>query len=200
MAVTAVVGSLIAGESALIAMSTMTRRANVESYSMVRSGPNATWPREIPIVDHPRAFAYDQQRATGCNEVADLWHQFHDTAEAPRGRDQRSGIDREDDARLAGVRNRAPPRQRSRAQARQVWLRSGRFRVDVGEHFQPLFRHASDDAERAQQAGRVVDQEQEGDDGDETPEGGDANDETRDCLRPVVRTEAHHEPVSEQRG
>ena len=41
MASTAVVGSLIAGDSALAAMSTMIRNANAGSCSIVRSGPMA---------------------------------------------------------------------------------------------------------------------------------------------------------------
>src|ERR1700750_1154162 len=52
--------------------------------------------REMPIVDRPAAGAHDQQRPAGCDEIADLWYQFQETAEAPRRRYQRLDIDRDE--------------------------------------------------------------------------------------------------------
>ena len=65
MAMTAVVGSLIAVYSALMAMSTMTRNANVESCSRVRSRPNPPAPAQHTVVNGDCAAVLSEQRIAG---------------------------------------------------------------------------------------------------------------------------------------
>ena len=91
MASTAVVGSLIAGDSALRAMSTRMRNANIGSCSIVRSAPNATVARRCAVVDRRRAAVNDEQRFVGGDEVADLRHELDHAvvAAAPRARASR---------------------------------------------------------------------------------------------------------------
>src|SRR6478736_3985759 len=97
MATTAVVGSLIALDRALIAISTMTRRANVESCSMVRSGPNARDSRSSRSSNAPPR---SRGLANG-DEIADPGHDLDYPVSAARFRDQRVKVGSNHDGRCA---------------------------------------------------------------------------------------------------
>ena len=63
------VGSFIAFDSALTAISTITRKAKVESWSIVRSMPKAIDP-QLAVVCRRSPSHKKEQRLAGTNEVA----------------------------------------------------------------------------------------------------------------------------------
>ena len=102
MASTAVVGSLIAGDSAFSAMSTRMRNANIGSCSSVRSGPNATRRAQRASSDRARAPPYRRTAARRCAMKSPTCGTSSITPScALRLRDERAQIDREHDSRRA---------------------------------------------------------------------------------------------------
>ena len=106
---TPVVGSLIAGDSALSAMSTMMRKANSGSCSIVRSGPNATARLQSMVGDRRRR---RHGARTAARPVATKSPTCGTNSTIPSARlricHQRVEIDREHDARRAAVQNGPP--------------------------------------------------------------------------------------------
>ena len=110
------VGSLIAGERALLAMSTRMRNANRGSWSRVRSGPTATHPRSASAGDRSGSAEDPEQRVAGGDGIADLRDQLDDRVRVPGEPDQVRRAERHDHPgppreldHLRGEAGSAPP-------------------------------------------------------------------------------------------
>ena len=158
---TAVVGSLIAGDSAFSAMSTMMRNANIGSCSSVRSGPKATVERGAVVDRHCAAMKHEQRLLSatksptcGRNSITPSWRS--------RQRHQRGEVDGEHDFRCAPVLDFAAGRAGIFRAARLPPAAARSPGPDRRTRSSPCprRRHARR-RNRPQQACRVVDQEQE---------------------------------------